>query len=362
MNNPIKVPKIDAGNLFFVLSLVLTVDISFWFQKTMYQTAGHDSWIPILIACPITLFVAWVIYITARRYPNNDLYWINRHIFGKWGGMLLNTLFAVYQLLLCGSMLRNIQEIIVNLIFPDLPGWLFMSGICALLLYGVYGGIRVIVGFIVIYFMAGQLVWGLLIFPIKVSKWDQLLPIMEASPKQLLAGTLLMLKYNLGVIQLYFLYPFVQDKNRINRYTQLSVLYAVLSAMGTLILSIVYYGGEQLALTVWPHLTSFRIIKLTVLERFDILVVAYLVISVFSASLILIWSSTRGYRDAWKIKQKYALFLSCVVLIIISEAIHYRTDVESFSNGVRSIGIWYEYVYPLFLYICVYLKRSYTLS
>ncbi|WP_219835685.1 GerAB/ArcD/ProY family transporter [Paenibacillus sp. R14(2021)] len=70
--------------------------------------------------------------------------------------------------------LRNIQEVVITLLFPDLPGWLFMSAMSVLLIYGVFGGIRVIVGFVLIYFIFGQLIYC----------------------------TLLMLKYYSGILQL----------------------------------------------------------------------------------------------------------------------------------------------------------------
>ncbi|WP_374987804.1 GerAB/ArcD/ProY family transporter [Paenibacillus sp. R14(2021)] len=157
----------------------------------------------------------------------------------------------------------------------------------------------------------------------------------------------------------YFLYPFIQDKRRVNRYTQLAVLYSAVFGIVTLIVAIAYLGGNQLEKTTWPNLTSFKIVKLPVMERFDLFVVAYLVISVFSVSLVLMWSSTRGFREAWRLKQKYALFMGCIVLILSSEIIQYHSDEENFSKSIRTIGVWIEYVYPLFLYVCTRCKRNF---
>lgn len=114
------------------------------FQRVIAKEAGHDAWISVAIAGIAVHLVVWVIFMTLSRYPSADLYGINRDVFGKWLGNLINLLYMIYFTMAAIVVLRSYTEVVQAWMFPEVSTWSLSAVILGLTLYTILGGIRVI--------------------------------------------------------------------------------------------------------------------------------------------------------------------------------------------------------------------------
>lgn len=117
------------------------------YQRVIAKEAGHDAWISVAIAGIAVHLVVWVIFMTLSRYPSADLYGINRDVFGKWLGNLINLLYMIYFTMAAIVVLRSYTEVVQAWMFPEVSTWSLSAVILGLTLYTILGGIRVITGY-----------------------------------------------------------------------------------------------------------------------------------------------------------------------------------------------------------------------
>ncbi len=89
------------------------------FQRIVAESAGNDSWIPVILAGIIVHVYIWFIY-KILGYGNGDLITIHYDLFGKWLGGLLSLVWIIYFWLIGITVLRSFIEIVQVWMFPDI--------------------------------------------------------------------------------------------------------------------------------------------------------------------------------------------------------------------------------------------------
>lgn len=349
---------LNAYVLFFIISGTQLGDPAQNFQRNVYIAAGHDAWVCMILNGLLVSAALYAMIKTMEYYPDNDLYQIHQELFGRWLGKLFNFAFVLYFFVLCFTVLHSYAEVVHTWLFPDMNSWLFNTLMSLLFLYGVTGGIQVVAGFAVVSFILWLWVFLLYYFPWKYAQVDQLLPLFEAGPGQIINGMRAATYPMLGYELVYFLYPFIRDKQNVQKYSQLAIGFTIFTYCTLLINAIVFYAGEQLKHTVWATYSWYKIAQIPFVERFEIVGAAYWMILVLPNNLVLLWASTRGVRSVFKLKQKYALYACCLIFVLSSELLFTHEDVEWLSNLLGEIGIYLVWLYPIALFAFVRWKRG----
>lgn len=348
---------ISAYMLFFMITSTQLGDPSQGFQRNIYIEAGHDAWICILLIGAAAMISNWFIVRTMGMYPHLDLYGIHEAVYGKWIGRFANLLYAIYLFLLCFTVLRSYIEVVLTWLMPDMPGWLFGLLLSLLLVYGVGGGIRTATGFSLISFLASIWLFLLYYFPWKYAEWDHLLPVLEADWQQIGRGTLASTYSMLGFELVYFVYPFVKDRKKVMRYSMLASMFTTLTLLSLMVNAIVFYSGPQLARMIWATLTMYKIAQFPFLERFELVAAAYWMLLIVPNCLLFLWAATRGLKSAIRLKQKYALYLGCIILTCSTLLMPTRDQIIHFSAWIGRAGVYMAFLYPLVLYMLIKLKN-----
>ncbi|MDF2858527.1 MAG: GerAB/ArcD/ProY family transporter, partial [Neobacillus sp.] len=77
----------------------------------------------------------------------------------------MNSLYIVYCLIASLVIMKNYIEVIQTWMFPQIPTWFFSISLLLLVVYGVTGGIRVIVGVSFLNIMFSICMLGLIGYP-----------------------------------------------------------------------------------------------------------------------------------------------------------------------------------------------------
>ncbi|WP_078380289.1 GerAB/ArcD/ProY family transporter [Sutcliffiella halmapala] len=326
-------------------------------QRIIFFESKQDAWISVCISyIGMVVVIAAMCYIL-RTFKDKDLFDIHVSLFGKFIGTILNLVYITYLLAGLLSIILGYTEIVQAWIFPDMKSWTISSFILFLTLYGVFGGIRTVVGVSFLgFFLAIWLV--LLIYePIRYMEWTNFLPILEASPKELLRGAYKTSFTVLGLEILYFVYPYIRNKEKVHIYAQLGVFFTFLLILLLTIVAIGYYSAEQLEKTIWATLSMFKIIQFPNLERFEFFAVSMWLVIILPNTLFMMWAATKGLKKIIKIKQRKLVIICSILIIALTMLFNRRVEINLYIDVVGLFGFGVIFVYTIILFLIVFVRN-----
>ncbi|QNG59457.1 GerAB/ArcD/ProY family transporter [Metabacillus idriensis] len=346
-------PKEDKKvSNYFVFYLIHKMQIGvgiLGFERYIAKSAGHSSWIAIITSAITVLGLIWISYCILNK-GKNDIVAIHDQIFGKWIGGFFSFYFIIYYAAFVVVLLRTYVEVIQVWVFPDVYHWVFIFIIILIAYSYVTGGFRVVTG---IAFLGVIYTIPLLFvkyFPIRESNIGNLLPIFDLSFKELLAATKGMTLNYLGFEVLFMFYPFIKDPPKSQKWAHYGVLFSMFIYLITALVSFAYFNQEQLKTTIWATLTLWKIVDLTIIERFEYVGISIWFFVVLPNICIGLWSASRGMHRLFSVSQRNSLRIICVIILIFAIFLKDREQIEMLNNKMSEIGFYTIYGYiPLLL-------------
>ncbi|MBP1931080.1 GerAB/ArcD/ProY family transporter [Ammoniphilus resinae] len=326
------------------------------FQRKVVQVAHHDAWISVLITGGVIHVVVWFMIRTLAKYESADLYEIHQHALGKWIGNLLSILYMAYLLLLGTLVLRSYIEVVQTWLFPEIPTWLLSSSVLLLTVYGVLGGIRIIVGVCILSYLFSIALLFFLAYNLPYADWRSLSPVMEANFQELIIGAKQMAFTVVGFEIIYFVYPYLKEKKKAGRYTQMGVLYTTLIYCLVLVLSIAFFSEGQIKKTVWPSLSLFKIVQIPFLERFEYVTVSLWLLVIVPNLLLYLWAATRGMKKVFHWNQRRSVYLSAALVLAICLLLKTNLQIKFLGEWAGQLSLYLVFVYPVILYFIVLIR------
>ncbi|KPB06569.1 GerAB/ArcD/ProY family transporter [Bacillus sp. CHD6a] len=327
-------------------------------QRIIFLEAGQDAWISIFISYIGMVIVVFAICYILKTFESKDLFQIHMLLFGRWIGNALNLILVLYLLSGLMSMLLNYTEIVQAWVFPDLKTWTIVSIILLISIYGVYGGIKTIVGVSFLGFFLTIWLIFMLIVPVQYMDWTNFLPMFEATPKELLKGAYKTSFTVLGLEILYFVYPYIRDKHKVHKYAQLGVFFTFILIIAVTFVAIGYYSGEQLEKTIWATLSMFKIVQFQNLERFEFFAVSLWLVIILPNTLFLLWAASKGLKRIFNRRQKSMVMVCSVLVLICSCFFQKRTEINEFVDLLGKFGFYMIFVYTILLSFIVFLREK----
>lgn len=321
------------------------------FQRFVVKESGQDAWISVIIIGLLSHISAFLIVKTLAKYDSLDLYGIHEDLYGRWLGILFNLLYIIYLFAGVLVVLRTYIEAVQAFIFPEIPTWLLTLCMLFLVIYGVFGGLRSIVGICFFSFFCSFIMLLFLAYSLKYAEWSYLFPFMEADLGNLVKGASKVGLTMIGWETIYFLYPYVKDKKYTQKYTQYGVLTSNLIFVSVMVITIVYFSKEQLLKTVWATLSLLKIIQFPFLERFEYVAIPIWLLVVLPNMLLFSWAASRGIKQVFRIRQGTALYMFCIMVFVASILFTTREQVSKLNTLVSIYSVYITIVYPVMLFI-----------
>jgi spore germination protein (amino acid permease) len=346
--------------LFFIIhSIQVGIGIQ-GFQRLIFFEAKQDAWISVILAGTFTHIVVMVMIKTLQLYGPTDIYGIHLIVYGKWMGKIVNSLYILYYLWMFVTVLINYIEVMQTWVFPTVPTWLFSFSILLLVIYGVTGGLRVIVG--ACFFSVILSVWilGFIGFPLRFADFHHLLPVMESSITSILKGTHKMTLTIIGFEILYVVYPFLKEKGKVTKFAHLGIAGTNLLYLIVILITITYFSPGQLENTIWPTLSLFKIVKLPFIERTEYVAVSYWLLIILPNLMLYLWAAVRGVRRTFEIKTKGLIWFFSFAIFLSSLFFTSRTKINQFNDLLASFAFYITFCYPFILFILALIKKKMT--
>ncbi|WP_339254466.1 GerAB/ArcD/ProY family transporter [Sporosarcina sp. FSL W8-0480] len=361
MKNPIHIGPSDTVNAFLLFFIIHSSQIGIGiqgFQRIVYQDAKHDAWISVLLAGLATNIIAIFMLKTLEIYGSSDLYGIHQDIFGRWIGNFFNISYILYSSIAFYAVLRNYIEVVQAWVFPSLDIWFLAASLLLIVIYTFTGGVRVIVG---ITFFSVVIAIGLLPmlgFPIKYSEPRNLLPILEADIGAILKGIKTMSFTIIGFEILYIIYPFIKDKENAKKHVHLGLFATTFIYLSIMLVTLMYFSGEQLTKTIWATLSLFSIIKFPFIERFEYIAVCFWMLIILPNLCLFLWAAFRGTSRLISISSKKFVWIFSFIILLVSLPMKTRIQINTFNDYYSRIAFYIVFVYPIILYLFATVKKK----
>ncbi|MFB4167035.1 GerAB/ArcD/ProY family transporter [Virgibacillus sp. JSM 102003] len=349
--------RIRAFYLFFIItSIQIGVGIM-GAPMYIFREADQDSWLSIIIAFGYLLLVLFVMFRILDQYENADIFGIQVDIFGKWLGKLLGTIYIIYFATALLSVILNYIDVVRVFIFPEISSLILGALLISLIIYCIYGGLRVIIGVVFIFFFSAHWLLFLLYEPLIRMDLTHFQPFFQASFTDLLKGARATAFSFAGFEILFLIYPFIQNKERAKFPAYFGAFWSFGLLLIATVISIGYFSALQLKELEWSLLSLFKIVSLPFVERFDYIVVAEWMMVALPNMILPMWAITYGMKRLYKVQQKKTLFITSFILLILIVFMSNHSVILKLTDLVAKIGFWIVYVYPFLLLPLVLLKK-----
>ncbi|MBM7094358.1 GerAB/ArcD/ProY family transporter [Bacillus sp. H-16] len=343
---------------FLVHSMQIGVGV-FGFQRYIAMDAEYNAWIAVIMVGALLHIPIWMIYKMMLRDDGvRDVVDVHRHYFGRWIGGLLSYAFLVYFLFMGITVLRTYVEVVQIWMFPTLMTWPVTLIIILIIVYGIYHGFRVVAG---IAFLGVVLPFALIltaISPLEFANFHRLLPIEFHLGDQLAAMKTMTLSY-IGFEALAFYFPFIQDPKKSMKWAHLGNVLTIFIYFLVTIVTFLFYSRQHLERVVYPTLSSWKVLELPFIERFEYIGIAIWLLVITPNVMISLWTVSRGMKKLLHTKQKYTLFFAAGALFLFSISFQTRESIDRLNSYVSEAGFYIIFCYIPVLFIVTSMIRRF---
>ncbi|EOP91868.1 spore germination protein (amino acid permease) [Bacillus cereus HuB4-4] len=248
-------------------------------------TAGTDGWISIIFGWFITSIIGVFIILILQKHPNKNFLQILTTYFGKCLGTIFILLYAFYLFFAGFNTLLKATDIVKVWIFPSTPS--YQIAILLLLPFIVLArsGLRALTSYSMLVFFFTAWMPIFLLFSLK-SNYNplHLLPIFTDGIYPIVKATKETITPYAGLEITYFIYPFLQKKDKAVKGIILANTYTMFFYLYVTILSYIYFSPEGIKEVIWPAFHLLQGVRFSFLERLEIIYIAYYLI-VFSTTI-----------------------------------------------------------------------------
>ncbi|MDM5464640.1 spore germination protein [Bacillus cereus] len=331
------------------------------FARIIAKAAGYDGWMGVLITGICIHILIWMMYFLLKE-TNGNLIDLQRQTFGKWLGNGINLIFMAYFLIISISVIRTYVEIIQVWMFPTASTWMLTLFLCLVSYYIISSGFRVIAGICVIS-VGGTLGYLFLsLFVLKYSHWDNLLPMFTHSFSDILKAAKLSV-YSMTGFEIYLMvYPFVKQPKKSHKFAQYGALFSNLLFLFSTLLAFTFFSEKQLFKTIWSQLSMTQVIQLPFIERLEYIAISAYALVIVTSSILPLWAAMRGTHEIFRVKQRGVLIAFILIILIVSQLLTNRHDINNFTSNASKVSFWLIYVYIPILFIIVWVKRKWKKS
>jgi len=313
------------------------------------RTCGHDGWISLLVYGIIITAVISVIIRLMNRYNNKSIYEINKFLYGKYLGGLLNLLIVLYLWYSTCINLRSYTNVIHVHLLRSTPTLVLCVFTLIPTIYLVWYGLKYVARFAPLIYLSISFCCLLFFLVFKDLRFNFLLPIGESGIEGIKASFSPCIFAFLGYEVISVIYPEITDKKKAMKYAIGSNLITTIFCIILLVITTSFFGEEMLKKTLYPTIMLSRSYRAPIIERMDVLFIAMW--------LPVMAMTTRGYfciayysiNKVLNLKKKAIyLIVFTSITILLSNVPKSISNISIYSNVMMISGT----LFFIFLVIC----------
>lgn len=267
--------------------------------RDLAKTAGTDGWLAILLGWLLAILFSIIIIKVMEKHPHDTLFDLFPKLFGRWLGGAVSSLWILYSTFSATVAMISTIHIIHVWILTNVKESVLMPLFMIPVYMAAKQGIRVIGRFAEFVYLFTLWMPMILFLTLHESNWLNLLPVGQNGWFAILGTVKATVLSFLGFEVAFMLYPFLQDKKSAVKGVIIANTMSMFIFMLITIFSYVRFSQDVVMEYVYPTLNLLKLIRLPILERFEIIflpfylfilfmtVIPYLYMSVFGISRLL---------------------------------------------------------------------------
>ncbi|NLM36907.1 MAG: GerAB/ArcD/ProY family transporter [Firmicutes bacterium] len=284
----------------------------------LVKEVGHDGWISILSAGILSTVITVIVIALLRRYSNQSIFEINRHLYGKIPGQIINFLLILYLGFLMVIGFRYFTEFIKLFTLKATPELFLALLIIAPTAYLSWYGLKPVARFSGIIFVILFFFLLLNLLTLKKIRVSFLMPVGAADLAALGQSIIPALLAFVGLELTVFLYPYITDKRNVLKWVIIANLCT--SAFITIIFLVTmgYFGENLLKMQVAPLFNLARYYRAPYFGRVDLFFILLwfpLLESTFRSYFFTTYDCMRRYFSFKDQKLAYGLYAALTILL-----------------------------------------------
>lgn len=326
------------------------------FSRIIAKEAGYDAWIGVLFAGIVIHCLIWIMYYMLSLVDGSILD-VHTYVLGPFWGNLFNIGFMLYFFIVSVSILRTYVEIVQVWLFPT-ASTLILSIIFSILIYYIISsGFRVITGICVISIFSSISYMILCLYClIRFGHFNNFLPIFNHNISEIFLAAKGSVYTMTGFEIILMIYPFIHSPKESYKFAQYSALFSNFLYLLSVISALAFFSEGQLSHMIWSQLSMTQVIQFSFLQRIEYIVVCGYALIMVSSIILPLWAHTRGMREIFHIKQKYILWISLIVTVIISILLKDRYTINNFITQISNLSLYLIFIYIPMLCLILHIK------
>ncbi|MCG7335908.1 spore germination protein [Sporosarcina sp. ACRSM] len=323
----------------------------------LLSPVGYSQWwFPIMFGAFANLLLIPMIWI-ARQNHELTLFGIHQKLFGKWVGTCINTAIIVYAIILLASVCEGYLELIQVVALSDrtITGPLFIFFL--LLIYIANNGIKSIARFCIASFFLVTWLLYFLTWGFTEGDIGHTLPLFNFTREEFLAATQKGFISVVGFEVILFYFPYIIQQEKAFRHASYGIWICILCYLSTTLVSVMYYSQWQLENVMYPVLYLFNAVKLSFLERIDVLAITLWVFFILTTTAAYLWVAKKGVDSIRGMEKKSHLYIiALIIYLMISLPLPKEFQKELYERiyyVTYGLMIW-----PIFLCVVQFVKNK----
>lgn len=353
--------SITNRQMVFIIFLTLTTYTTIDLPKTVAQTSGRSSWIPIIITSIIYGCDAIIITKLNNMFLGKVFFDYSQEIVGKFFAYVIAYYFILYYLLIGVYLKLKLVGVLTSNFLPKTPKFVFLLFGIALFAYVAHKGITNIARIFEIFGISFLLVTvGICIFMLMGGTKYNILPFFNASDVKKYAITMRNLIQPYDGIEVLLIIPFTIKNKGAPKIAFFTLLFIGLFYALIVESSIMILGLNNTTLLNDSFIEAMRITEAPVIERLDIFYLTFGLASLFSG-MIIVYATVAEFacRIFSKVKRYIIIIaISVIYFILCLFSLNIKDMEKIFESYIFYLVIISSFLIPITVFILAKVKKG----
>lgn len=360
-----EVKKITPLQLFFII-LQTQIGIGILsLPYNLFRVAETDGWLSLIISGAIVQIVTLIHWGLTYRLPGETVYSMGSTLLGKFFGKLLNWGYVGYYIFTSSTIIVLYVNVLKRWVYHVTPAYVLVLLLAIIAIYFAKEHIVNIARFYVLVSVLLVIIVLLVASAFKYADIRYIFPIGETGIDKIVLGAKEGTISMLGFEAILILAPFVKVKSKTAtlKMVMLSNLVVTIIYLYVTLACLLFFSPDEMPLVPEPVLYILKATQNSVIERIDLVFLAFWIISVITSLIMYIYIASVGMKTCFK-KKTHRPFVPIIVFCAAALAIYYSKSDELTASLARIITyLVYIFIFiipTLFFILSLFTKRKGT--
>lgn len=326
--------------------------------------AKQDAWLAVIIAIVLAIPILSVYARILALLPDKNLYEILNYVFGKAFGRIIALFFIWYAFHLGTMVLRNFQEFIKVVAFPETPEFVPVMLMGILCIWVAKEGIEVLGRFsqLVIIILA-LIIFAVAALAIKDAKFDNLRPFLYNGVSPVLSSAFSVFSFPFAETVLFMaVFDFSKGKNHPFKVYYYALAIGSFFVLLVTVRNIVVLGADFINQVYFPSYAVVSLINIgDFLQRIEVTVSVVLLFAGFVKISVCLLAAGKGVDYLFKTGNYRQIVAPVGLLMMITSCFLYQNimEMQEFAFKVyKYYAFPFQVILPLIIWIGAEIKAK----